>query len=249
MIQQLANTKAENERLRAQLNAHDLRVPIEKIIFDGFHDVLDIYGTGRGSKLADRMADRIKQIVDDMKALKGAAPPTVDEKIYRQSDLQILFNLAGTHYLDSAILWVQQLWQREKDRENHEKPAPNAPQNKPTPTAKNQTAVAPPIIQDVLDGDGKAADLCECGHPPSEHYWNDMSCFHKFRDGTCCECVAFSKAQDEKEKEYWKRDSCFDTWSKLVEEQEFPDADEERDAERRKTDEACARFDKEASDE
>jgi hypothetical protein len=55
----------------------DAKIEVERFIYDGFKEVLAIYGNpkNRSSKLADKMADKIKEIVTRIQDYKERSPP------------------------------------------------------------------------------------------------------------------------------------------------------------------------------
>ena len=118
---QIERLTARNDDLEAQLDMHDLRIPVEKLIVDGLHAVLDIYGTGRGSKLADKMADRIKQIVDDVGKLKDATPPANEKGAVGDQSAARALEAENAQYTGEGNLRVVP----------YEKPAAPAPQPDP----------------------------------------------------------------------------------------------------------------------
>jgi hypothetical protein len=133
-----AHVAKEVARLTKLVNTHDQRVPVEKLLYACFVQTLQIYASkARPSVLADRMADRLKQCVDEMTACIKAkneepAPnaPNHENRLTCSAcghevdmlshdkcasclDDELAETTAKLHELQNAVL-------------KHEKPAPNA---------------------------------------------------------------------------------------------------------------------------
>jgi hypothetical protein len=190
--------KEEIGGLRAQLA--DRRFPVEKFIVDGFHDVLNIYGrAGRGSKLADRMADRIKQIVDDIGKVKAAAPPAApsygnpmggenipdEEPAAPALNVSCITCVSGPRVKGKVVDSCQRYSMADQCYD-HGFPAYTAAPNAPSPVVRVPVGCVREAPGNEVDGKAAAAVI-----PIAEAL--------KQQD-------EFVKRQQQKEKDYWNRD-------------------------------------------
>jgi len=77
------------------------------------------------------------------------------------------------------------------------KPAPNAPLSTGEKMrTRPHDAEGPRGDHNAPDGKAGAATLCLCGHPATDHRWNEASCLHKYADGSTCDCVSFEEERE-----------------------------------------------------